>query len=272
MTKRRNNKSMKRILEVSPGKTPVKSDSKKDRILSPPSENMAGKDSVAALAAAIMPQIQELMDKLTDQIQKDLASHEKSLRDELTTRMVALESKFVTKIEALETKIATLEKDILPMDKIMGQVIDEHHEREMKRLEVIILDIEETGLVAPSERGKLEKGKAFDKLKAFSPSLEKEDLLFTKRMGKAEGRKPEDKPRPMLVRFKYEADRQSVLKGADKAKDRKVKPCLTKCQLQRRKEIYMEKAAKNEKNSIPGKEWVVMGAPGREELRLMKKK
>jgi len=217
--------------------------------------------TVEALNTVIV-QLREAMDLQTMSLEKCLGLQLTKLQSELTKHQSELKEDFkVVKDEIVKIK-----------EEARQTMIDELHEREMKRLEIIILDMEETGLVAPSERGKLEKGKAFDKLKAFSPSLENEDLLFTRRMGKAEGRKPEDKPRPMLVRFKYEADRQSVLKGADKAKDRKVRPCLTKSQLERRKGLYLDKAAKNEKNSIPGKEWVVMGAPGREELRLMKKK
>ena len=90
---------MKRALEVSPGKTPEKSDCKKDRknspfkrfltaadefalalgsILVPIPENMAGKpldkSMVDAIQAALLPQIEQMMVKLENKLYGTLES------------------------------------------------------------------------------------------------------------------------------------------------------------------------------------------------------
>ena len=267
---------MKRNLE----ETPVKSENKKERkqspiqklarefdlfgkalgqLVYPIPENMAsGKSvsldqaSVKAIAEALRPEVEQMILRLNSPLMEKL--------DQLMKRM-----------DNFEKRMDTLEKNVQPIEDIMEKVMDENVQREIKKKELIIKSMPESTKVTPAERINEEKENAFQMMKPFYAGLEKEDIVFCRRMG---AYRPEGQTRPRLLQVGLISclERERILIGAKRAKNFGLRPSLTKMQMEKMKDLYKERDQKNGENPQGGKIWIVAGPPGEQQLRQVNKR
>ena len=159
----------------------------------------------------------------------------------------------------------------MPMDEIMGQVMEESVQREMRKKELKIMDMPESAKALPAERFNEEKEKAFNLMKTFYAGLEIEDIVFCRRIG-GFGLAGQTRPRPLLVGLVSNLERERILIGARRAKNFNLKPSLTKMQMEKMKELYKQRDQKNGVNPQGPKIWIVAGPPGEQQLRQVTKR
>ena len=202
----------------------------------------------------------------------DLMSMIEALGKDLGTRMDRMQERIENKLEtiggrleAVESRLETLEKNNLPIEEIMDQIMDETDQREIRKKELKLMEVPESSKTRPDERYKEDKEVAFQTLKELCGGLLEDDIVFCRRLGGYD--QGLARPRPLLVGLVSSTERERILIAARRAKNSQVKPSLTKMQIDRMKELYKLRDQKNGENPRSPKIWIVAGQPGEQQLR-----